>query len=236
MLYIENDKYFRICDDCGNVREIKKDTYLINLKKDKHFCKSCSQRGEKNHRFNKDPWNKGLSKEVDERVRHYGEKGSIAKQGSIPWNKDKTYAELKSDDWAEEFKDKISKSKKGKPNLKRRYSTNMNKSFHFFREACRGLLYITWKRPILERDNFTCTMCGEHKNLEVHHLKPFRDILKETAIEMGLNLNEFKEWSSDILEKYREKVVSNHNLSDGVTLCKDCHKNVDMYRRRFYHD
>lgn len=33
------------------------------------------------------PWNKGLSKEVDERVRKYGMKGSKKIKGKIPWNK-----------------------------------------------------------------------------------------------------------------------------------------------------
>ena len=43
MLYIENEKYFRICDDCGNVREIKKDNseikaYYTKLDNDIDTC------------------------------------------------------------------------------------------------------------------------------------------------------------------------------------------------------
>jgi len=33
------------------------------------------------------PWNKGLTKEIDERVAGYGKKISLASKGKIPWNK-----------------------------------------------------------------------------------------------------------------------------------------------------
>jgi len=35
------------------------------------------------------PWNLGLTKETDSRVKKQGEKSSISKKGCIPWNKDK---------------------------------------------------------------------------------------------------------------------------------------------------
>lgn len=37
------------------------------------------------------PWNKGLTKETDERVQRYAESLSIATQGRVPWNKGKRY-------------------------------------------------------------------------------------------------------------------------------------------------
>ena len=33
------------------------------------------------------PWNKGLTKEIDERIKRYGEKGSKSKKGCSAWNK-----------------------------------------------------------------------------------------------------------------------------------------------------
>ena len=63
------------------------------------------------------------------------------------------------------------------------------------REACKDLLYIAWKRPILERDEFSCQMCGAHQDLEVHHIKPFRQILREAAVQTGMKLNEYDKWS-----------------------------------------
>ena len=204
MIYIENKKYYRICDECGDLREIKKQAYLNNSKKEKHFCLSCAQRGERNHQYGKASWNKGLTKEQDDRVRKYGEKGSLAKMGSVPWNIGHSYEELKGCLWAKEFKDNVSSAKKGVPNYKRRYSTAHNKSFKYFRTACKNLLYISWTRPILERDKFKCTQCGTHEELEVHHIKPFRKILQTVADELEFDLNEYVRSEINKKREYEE--------------------------------
>ena len=112
MIYTKDDKYFRTCDDCGEIVEIQKQTYLKNNKKTQHFCRSCSQKGDRNHRFGVEPWNTGLTKKTDERVKLYGEKGGVTKQGSVPWNKNQTYDELKGEEWSDNFKNKISAQKK----------------------------------------------------------------------------------------------------------------------------
>ena len=55
-------------------------------------CNSCSgfrERSRKSH-SGQIPWNKGLTKETDERVRKYVELGSVSKKGQVPWNKGKT--------------------------------------------------------------------------------------------------------------------------------------------------
>ena len=34
-------------------------------------------------------------------------------------------------------------------------------------------------------------------------------------------------------ERLRNTIVEMHTLNDGITLCKNCHKMVDAYRRKF---
>lgn len=233
MVYEKDSKYYRICDDCGNTIEIKKQAYLKNCMKSKHYCRSCSQRGERNHCFGKPSWNKGLNKNNDERVKKYGEKCSKTKQGSIPWNKNCTYEELKGKEWADNFKKKLSDSKKGNPNYKRRKSTNRDKSWKYFRKLCKSVLYSSWVRPIMERDNFKCQNCGTKRDLEVHHIKPFRMILLEASQKEHLNLNDFHSFTDEEFERLRNTIVEMHTLNDGITLCKNCHKMVDVYRRKF---
>lgn len=88
MLKIENDKYYRICDWCNNIREIKKGTYKSNLKKEIHLCVSCNQKRATEASKQKPVWNKGLTKETDLRVKKYCETQSKNKKGNvIPWNK-----------------------------------------------------------------------------------------------------------------------------------------------------
>lgn len=57
--------------------------------------------------------------------------------------------------------------------------------------------YKLWRRSAFERDNYTCQSCGKEGHVEVHHIKPF-SINPELRFE----------------------------ISNGITLCKDCHKKV----------
>lgn len=233
MVYQENNEYYRVCDDCKDVKQITRWTFVAYLKKENHYCGSCFQKGERNHSYGKRPWNYELTKKTDERVKGYGLKGSQSKLGSEPWNKGHSYAELKSEEWAENFKNKLTSVKKGKPNLKRRKTTAYNKSFKALRSACKSLLYCYWTRPILERDNFECQNCGNKKKLEVHHIVPFRDIMRKAANNAQLDLNKYMEWSEEELEKFRKEILDLHKLEDGITLCAECHKKIDKYRKRF---
>ena len=61
--------------------------------------------------------------------------------------------------------------------------------------------YKKWRKDILERDYFTCQNCGsKNKKLEVHHIKRF--------------------------SKFEE---SRYDVDNGITLCKDCHKETEKY-------
>ena len=233
MVYEKDEKYYTVCDDCGKTNEIQRATYIKNLKKDHHYCSSCRQKGERNHAFGKSPWNKGLTKNDDDRIKVYGEHCSEVKRGTAPWNKGCTYEELMGTEWTNSYKEKASKSKKGKPNYKRRKSTNRDRSWRYFRKLCKTLLYTAWTRPIMERDDFKCQRCGAVKDLEVHHIKTFRAILIEAAEKEHLTLNDYKNFTDEEFERLRDTIVEMHEMEDGITLCKKCHMEIDKYRRKF---
>lgn len=60
--------------------------------------------------------------------------------------------------------------------------------------------YKQWRTKVFERDNYTCQECGKKGNLQVHHIKKF---------------SKFKEHRFD--------------LTNGLTLCLDCHKLTDNF-------
>ena len=58
--------------------------------------------------------------------------------------------------------------------------------------------YYSWRNSVYERDDYTCKICGKRGGeLNAHHIKPFA--------------------------KYKSL---RNKLSNGVTLCKQCHKNL----------
>lgn len=64
-----------------------------------------------------------------------------------------------------------------------------------------SLEYEEWRKSILERDNYTCQFCGEiGGHLQVDHIKPFA-LFPELRLE----------------------------LSNGRTLCLDCHRKTPTY-------
>ncbi len=96
-------------------------------------------------------------------------------------------------------------------------------------QVIRSRLYKIWILPILERDNFTCQDCGKTKcRLEVHHIKPFREILEDFL--NGKILNNFNDNELEKLSIEIEDFHKNGNV-EGITYCVDCHKKHDDRRR-----
>jgi rRNA maturation protein Nop10 len=71
------------------------------------------------------------------------------------------------------------------------------------KELRRSPQYVRWRKQVLERDGHKCTKCGSEENLHAHHIKPFAKY-----------------------EKQRFK------LSNGLTLCKDCHTKVHSKKNK----
>ena len=76
--------------------------------------------------------------------------------------------------------------------------------------------YAIWRNRILNRDKWKCQNCNSTYRPEVHHIKPFVEILKEKKI---LSL------------KKALKCKELWKLENGVTLCHECHKLTTNYRK-----
>ena len=234
MIYEEDGRYYKVCDECGKITEIQKQSFKKNGAVPFHLCSSCRQRGSRNHRFTKKPWNAGLTKNTDLRVLNYGEKCSVSKLGNIPWNKGASYVELKGHEWATSFKKRLSACKKGIPNLKLRgITTDYAKSFKNIRKLVKARLYSSWVSKVLCRDKYRCLLCGSIKDLEVHHTVPFKDIVKKSANTIGIVLQEWRSFTKDQIEALAEEVINSHHTWMGMTVCKACHAYLDDDRRRF---
>lgn len=141
------------------------------------------------------------------------DKVSNSKKGSVPWNKGKQglYTATK------ETRMKLGlvhignrhsakpRSKELREKLKLtalRGEAHPNWKGGLTRDRQGNVQYRQWRSDIFERDNWTCQTCGLRGcYLEAHHIKAWAH---------------FKELR--------------YELSNGVTLCRDCHKLTDNYK------
>lgn len=102
---------------------------------------------------------------------------------------------LKGRIFTQDHKDKISEALKGKNN------GNWHGGISYTRNTRRDRKHHEWKKKIFIRDNYTCQNCGARNGngkritLNAHHIKPYAFFIK-----------------------------LRYEVSNGITLCKDCHK------------
>ena len=95
----------------------------------------------------------------------------------------------------------------------------------------RGLFSNHLVKETLDRDNHTCQLCGSHEHLEVHHIRPFKEIFNEVLKENGITSDNLSENEENLFMKIKDdpRFLDPNNL---ITYCRDCHLfNVHGYKR-----
>jgi len=115
--------------------------------------------------------------------RYNSQKGKVEKRldrtGKTPWNKGIEYYAIKENKH---------------PNWKGGITSKYDK-------IRRTLKYQGWRKQVLERDNYTCQICGEEgKSLHAHHPIKVRELIDNNLI------------------KYI------FDIRNGITLCLKCHR------------
>jgi len=142
---------------------------------------------------------------------------SAAKLGKTPWNKGKEFTE--------EHRKNLSTSHmgnvhplKGKSNPKIAGSNNWRWKGGITSvntQIRHSLAYRQWRTSVFKRDNFTCVQCKQRgMELNADHIEAFAVIMRKngiTSVQTALICTEL--W----------------DITNGRTLCVDCHKKTDNY-------
>lgn len=200
-------KRARTCIDCG-----------INISEPFHKCDACKERTQqlKKQKRNGDPIT--THKNISRRMRVNNPMFNAETRKKV----------------ASTFKRKILT---GELTFKRGSEHHLWKGHRGFNLTCRSRLYPIWIRPILTRDNFTCTMCGKKGGiLHVHHIRPLKDIIAHILHKN--NIDKITEISQDsaLYNSLIEQVLAEHALQDGITVCPKCHSKIDSKYRRKKHE
>ena len=125
----------------------------------------------------------------------------------FPSKKGMTYEEIYGDRAEEE------KSKRVKKAKETRYKRWLLLGRPGKRPKHSGVDYANWRSKVFKRDNYICQECGKMSGkgnavyLEVHHLKSFKNFPK-----------------------------LRHEVSNGLTLCKECHRVANTIQRKVEKD
>lgn len=152
-------------------------------------------------------WNKGETKETDEKIAAYGRK--------------------QSQNTSEERKQRRSESMK-KHRLNGSIPTPRGAEHGRWRGGtsalaplCRSRLYRDWSFPKMISAGFKCSMCGAQGRLEVHHdVERFADIMQKGMTTLGEPGEDF-----DRKACFADWVLWYHTTNNvsGIVLCESCH-------------
>jgi hypothetical protein len=129
--------------------------------------------------------------------------------GKTPWNKGKKVGKGSSTS----FKKGLVPWNKGKKweRMTREKNPNWKGTASLHAQIRKCFEYRQWRSDVFQRDNYTCTWCGEEKGGKINadHIKEFNVITRENnvkTVEDALTCEEL--W----------------NINNGRTLCIKCHK------------
>lgn len=154
-------------------------------------------------------WNKGLSKETDDRVRNNANLCSIS------------FTEERKEEYAHRMRS--NRLDGTVPTLDGENHPNWKGGISPINCMARAdrRLYTEWKYPILKRDQFQCVKCKSTEELQVHHnVETVSEIVRKIVpsdLSENISFEEKTSWS--------DKIVSYHidNNVSGETLCIKCH-------------
>lgn len=216
----ENTIVTLICKRCGikiEEKELIRDVNSSKIKKHTKICNLCLEKSRINQSENqKGKLNTNFKHNKKIIIKETREEMSNRMKINNPMF-DKKVKEKARHTFKEKIKNGEITYKKGKEH--HLYKGNRKRSF-----ILRSRL-IPWIKKWLKFYDYTCCECDKRGGkLEVHHIKPFREIVSKYT-------NNLNDLSEDEFERISDLIVEEHKNIEGLVVCKKCHSNIDEYRK-----
>lgn len=203
-------KVIHHCDDCGKQRQIE---YRRSIKKFPYYCHSCLMKKEHNFFTGKHFTGEQNGNYVDGKtlIKHFCKYTGCQREICLD-------TAVYGDGFCKKH------SKLGERNG--RYIDGRTPIRNLIRN---GIFGKQWCISVFKRDNFTCQVCKRKKevsgHLNPHHIKNFSVILNEfLTFYSQFNPIEDKETLVRLAETWNDF----WDLSNGITLCEECHLNEHL--------
>lgn len=99
------------------------------------------------------------------------------------------------------------------------YKGGESEVLDYFRKSLKD-----WKKTILKKYNYKCYLTDSKKDLVVHHIKSFMEIVCYSCKTLNLPLHrKINDYSKQDFALLAEKVLENHKLDDGIVLQRKVH-------------
>jgi len=210
------------CDMCG--KEFNRTLKSIRASRkrrssDKDYCQSCSYKITIKPQQTKEYWTEEKRKEHSNIM-----KNSLKYQESIKGRKlfgakngmyGKKHSVITLKKMSNSRKYKIGENatawKGGKLSLVKRVKGYIHRKYN-------------WYKRIYIRDNFKCVECNSNKKIEAHHIIPIVKLVKILLEKADKENIIFKNDDEKLLWLIEQPEIIDKNLENGITLCRECHK------------
>jgi hypothetical protein len=158
--------------------------------------------------------------------------------GNIPWNKGESLSKVHREKISNNHSrywlgKKLSSKTKKKMSIVRKGELASNwqggiTPLHF--RIRKIIEFKAWKRKVFKRDNWICQNCGIiNTYFEAHHIKSFSKIYRQ-FLEKYNQFSPFED--QETLIRLATKYQPFWDVDNGKTLCVDCHKITNNYKKK----
>jgi 5-methylcytosine-specific restriction endonuclease McrA len=160
-------------------------------------------------------------------------------KGMNPWNKN--YTGYKTKECTAERKDKTRKAIQKLHDSGAYVNANYprNQKHHWWKGGATPFCcaiensyeYKQWRKTVFLRDNRLCTACGSGDKINAHHIKAL-SVLYQDFLQTYSQFSPIED--KETLIRLAQSYKPFWDISNGLTLCEECHKKTDNFGAKYY--